>query len=113
MRYRLADDAKPQITLLLLATALTFVLWFIPFADYLVYPIRLFVTFVHEGGHALAAILTGGSVQSLTVAPDSSGLVKAYSGSQLATLIFSRDMENMELALLNVIIEFMCPRVNV
>lgn len=89
MRYRIAEDARPQITLLLVATIITVALWFIPFADYLVYPIRLFVTFVHEGGHALAAVLTGGSVQSLTVSPDSSGLVKAYSSSSLATLIFS------------------------
>jgi len=89
MKYKIAEDARPQIMLLLIATALTIALWFIPFADYLVYPIRLFVTFIHEGGHALAAVLTGGSVQSLTVAPDSSGLVKAYSDNSLATLIFS------------------------
>jgi len=89
MKYKIAEDARPQITLLLIATALTIALWFIPFADYLVYPIRLFVTFIHEGGHALAAVLTGGSVQSLTVSPDSSGLVKAYSDSSIATLIFS------------------------
>ena len=89
MKYKIAEEARPQIKLLLIATLITVVLWFIPFADYLVYPIRLFVTFIHEGGHALAAVLTGGSVQSLTVAPDSSGLVKAYSSNSLATLIFS------------------------
>ena len=89
MKYKIAEDARPQIMLLLIATALTIALWFIPFADYLVYPIRLFVTFIHEGGHALAAVLTGGSVESLTVAPDSSGLVTAYSSSSIATLIFS------------------------
>ncbi len=89
MKYKIAEDARPQIILLLIATAITVALWFVPFADYLVYPIRLFVTFIHEGGHALAAVLTGGSVQSLTVAPDSSGLVKAYSSSAIATLIFS------------------------
>jgi len=89
MRYKIAEDVRPQLMLLLIATAITIALWFIPYADYLVYPIRLFVTFIHEGGHALAAILTGGSVQSLTVSPDSSGLVKAYSDSSIATLIFS------------------------
>ena len=89
MKYKIAEDARPQITLLLIATVLTIALWFIPFADYLVYPIRLFVTFIHEGGHALAAVLTGGSVQSLTVSPDSSGLVKAYSDGSIGTLIFS------------------------
>jgi hypothetical protein len=74
MRYKLAEDAKPQVLLLLLATVITIALWFIPYADYLVYPVRLFVTFIHESSHALIAVLTGGSVQSLTIASDGSGL---------------------------------------
>lgn len=75
MRYKLAEDAKPQVLLLIVATVITIALWFIPFADYLVYPIRLFVTFIHEGSHAITAFLTGGSVQSLTIASDGSGVV--------------------------------------
>jgi hypothetical protein len=74
MKYKLAEDAKPQIWLLLIATVITIALWFIPYADYLVYPVRLFVTFIHESSHALIAVLTGGSVQSLTIASDGSGL---------------------------------------
>jgi hypothetical protein len=75
MRYKLAEDAKPQVWLLLVATIITIALWFIPFADYLVYPIRLFVTFIHESSHALVGFITGGSVQSLTIASDGSGVV--------------------------------------
>ncbi len=75
MRYTLAEDAKPKAALLLIATVATVLLWFIPYAEYLVYPIRLFVTFIHEGSHALIAVLTGGSVQSLTIASDGSGAV--------------------------------------
>ena len=75
MRYKLAENAKPQVLLLLIATLLTIALWFIPYADYLVYPIRLFVTFIHESSHAIIALLTGGSVQSLTIAADGSGVV--------------------------------------
>lgn len=75
MGYKLAEDAKPQVTLLIIATLITIGLWFIPYADYLVYPIRLFVTFIHEGSHALVAVLTGGSVHSLTIASDGSGAV--------------------------------------
>jgi len=56
MGYKLAEDAKPQVILLIIATVITIVLWFIPFADYLVYPIRLFVTFIHEASHALIAV---------------------------------------------------------
>lgn len=75
MKYKLADDAKPQAKLLVIATLLTIGLWFIPYAEYLVYPIRLFVTFIHEGSHALVAFVTGGAVQSLTIAADGSGVV--------------------------------------
>src|SRR3982751_693623 len=75
MRYKLAEDAKPQVWLLLVATVITIALWFIPLGEYLVYPIRLFVTFVHEGSHALVGFLTGGSVQSLTIGSDGSGMV--------------------------------------
>jgi len=88
-KYKVAEDAKPQIFLLLIATVITIALWFIPYADYLVYPIRLFVTFVHEGSHVLAALLTGGSIESLTVSPDTSGLVMFRYNSQISQLITS------------------------
>ena len=89
MKYRLADDAKPQVKLLLLATLITVVLWFLPYADYLVYPIRLFVTFIHEGSHVLASLITGGSVQSMTVSSDGSGMVQSLTSSPLSVLITS------------------------
>lgn len=89
MRYKLAEDAHPQVKLLLLATLITVVLWFLPYAGYLVYPVRLFVTFIHEGSHVLASLLTGGSIQSMTVAPDGSGAVQSLSSSWLSVLITS------------------------
>ncbi|MBS1789803.1 MAG: M50 family metallopeptidase [Acidobacteria bacterium] len=49
------------------ASVLSVVLASIPLARMVIYPIRLFVTFIHEGGHALAAILTLGQVESLHV----------------------------------------------
>lgn len=58
---------------LLVATTISVLLWFIPYAEVLTYPFRIFVTFIHEGGHALAALLTGNSVQSLSVAMNASG----------------------------------------
>src|SRR5262245_15248150 len=89
MQFKVAHDARPQVQLLLLASAISIALWFIPFASWLVYPIQLFVTFIHEGGHALAALLTGGSVHSLSVAPDGSGMVMSSSGSTLSMMITS------------------------
>ena len=73
MRLRLSNDARPQAMTLLIAATISVVLWFIPFAEFLTYPFRIFVTFIHEGGHALAALLTGNSVASLSVATNASG----------------------------------------
>lgn len=89
MKYKVAEDAKPQLILLLIATAITIALWFIPFADYLVYPIRLFVTFIHEGSHALASVLTGSPVQSLTISGDGSGAVYAIPSNWFSALFIS------------------------
>lgn len=93
MNYRLAEDAKPQMTLLLAASGVSVGLWvvslFIPLAAYLVYPLQLFATFVHEGGHALVTFITGNSVQSLTVSPDTSGMVWSQASGFSSLLISS------------------------
>jgi hypothetical protein len=73
MKYGISRDARPQATLLLTAAIISIVLWFIPFAELVTYPFRIFVTFIHEGGHAIAALLTGNSVESLSIATNASG----------------------------------------
>jgi hypothetical protein len=73
MKLGISRDARPQATLLLTAAVISVVLWFIPFAEILTYPFRIFVTFIHEGGHAIAALLTGNSVESLSIATNASG----------------------------------------
>lgn len=93
MNYQIATDAKPQFTLLLWAIlaslGLWMVSWFIPFTGYLFYPLQLFATFVHEGSHVLAAVLTGSQVLSLTVSPDTSGVVWSAASSWVAQLFIS------------------------
>lgn len=46
------------------------------------YPVQLLVVFVHECGHALASVLTGGSVRELVINPDLSGHMAATGGNQ-------------------------------
>jgi hypothetical protein len=92
MRYTLAEEAKPQISILIIATLVSVgiwaISWFVPAAAYVLYPLQLFATFVHEGSHALAAFVTGNAVQSLTVSPDGSGAVWSQS-SGLSSLFIS------------------------
>lgn len=56
------------------------VLWQIPYFGFVVYPFRLFGTFVHELGHGLAALATGGHFERFTVSPDLSGLAWSSGG---------------------------------
>jgi Peptidase M50B-like len=80
------DEFKPDrdsITFLVAASILTILIWFIPLASILVYPLRLFVTFIHEGGHALAALLTFGSVDRFIVFANASGETYTRGGMPL------------------------------
>src|SRR5947207_15981111 len=89
MKYKLSQDARPQAMTLLLATAISIILWFVPFAEILSYPFRIFVTFIHEGGHAVAALLTGNSVQSLSVAMNGSGETYTTQGGMFSQMLVS------------------------
>lgn len=53
----------------------------------IMYPIRLLVTFLHEFGHALGALLTGGSVENVQINPDGSGFTKTMGGSRSVILM--------------------------
>jgi len=88
MNLRLSQDARPQAMTLLVATAVSLLLWFIPFAWLLYYPFELFVTFIHEGGHALAAVLTGGSVDYMWIASDTQGLTASRGRGGMLSQMF-------------------------
>ncbi|HEY7786176.1 MAG TPA: M50 family metallopeptidase [Pyrinomonadaceae bacterium] len=89
MKVSISRDARPQAMTLLAAAAISIVLWFIPYAELLTYPFRIFVTFIHEGGHALAALVTGNSVQSLSVAMNASGETYTTQGGFISQVLVS------------------------
>lgn len=79
---------------MLLITALTFaivyVMWVDPFNwrvfEIILYPLRLFVTYIHEAGHSLAAIGTGGRVIQFVVSLDGSGVATTAGGNRAIIL---------------------------
>src|SRR5918911_4695113 len=90
MRFtNVAADARPQARTLLIAAALTIALWFIPFVSVLTYPFNIFVTFIHEGGHALAALLTGNHVESLSVFMNAGGETYTTQGGMFSQILVS------------------------
>ncbi|HSB11159.1 MAG TPA: M50 family metallopeptidase [Blastocatellia bacterium] len=73
-------EARDSFKLLVLATLLTLALWFIPFAGVITYPVRLFVTFIHEIGHALAALASFGGVNRVALDWGGSGVTFTKGG---------------------------------
>lgn len=59
---------------------LLLLLWQVPMLGWLVYPFRLFGTFVHELSHGLAALATGGQFVRFSVHTDLSGLAWSAGG---------------------------------
>lgn len=67
---------------LMLLTGLVFALWQTPVA----LPLKILTVFLHEMSHALAALLTGGSIESLTIDPQQGGAVMARGGNRFISL---------------------------
>ncbi|MBK8315286.1 MAG: M50 family metallopeptidase [Acidobacteria bacterium] len=82
MAKQVQTNGRESVWLLVLAAALTMLIYYIPMGFFAVYPLRLFVTFIHEGGHALMALLTAGSVEKLVIYADASGETYTRGGSQ-------------------------------
>jgi hypothetical protein len=74
------QETRNAFALLLLCSALTIGLWFIPYVGFLTYPFRIFVTLIHESGHAIAALLTLGHVWRITLDWDGNGLTETSGG---------------------------------
>ncbi|HYO89017.1 MAG TPA: M50 family metallopeptidase [Candidatus Limnocylindrales bacterium] len=81
-------SAHRRRTLLIAALAVGIVLiaWNVPALDFAMYPLRLFVTFVHESGHGLAALLSGGQFRTLAVMADGSGVATTAGGARALIL---------------------------
>lgn len=75
------------LVFLVVAAVLAAAIGSLPFGSLALYPFSLFVTLIHETGHALAASLTFGTAQNLRINPDLSGVVNTKGG--LGPLIYS------------------------
>lgn len=63
-------------------TALNFALWQTP----VVVPLKILIVFLHELSHALAAWLTGGSVEQISLSPQQGGFAITRGGNLFAIL---------------------------
>ena len=71
---------RRDLTLALVAFGIAFVLWQIQGLFFITYPFRLFVTMIHELGHGLSAMLTGGEFVKFEVSKRGAGLATTRPG---------------------------------
>lgn len=74
------SSAQRSFGLALVAGLIVLVLWNVPQLDFLLYPFRLFVTFAHESGHGLAALLTGGHFLGFEIFANGAGQAATAGG---------------------------------
>jgi len=75
---RILSSRRPIGNWLWAAVAVSLAVSLTPWAPFLLYPFKLFTTWVHECGHALMTVLVGGRVTSITIEPDTSGLTQSF-----------------------------------
>jgi hypothetical protein len=76
-------QSRAREVLLTLAIAL---LALVLFDTRILYPLRLFVVFLHELSHGLAAVLTGGSIERIELQAQEGGFCVTRGGSRFLTL---------------------------
>ena len=62
---------------LIIALLASLALWNLPFGGYLLYPFKLFATWLHESSHGLVMLLTGAGFDRMEIYKDTSGLAYA------------------------------------
>jgi hypothetical protein len=72
-----APAARPSSMWLVIAAVVALGLSLTPWGQQVLYPFKLFTTWVHECGHAFMTLLVGGDVSSITIQPDTSGLTQS------------------------------------
>jgi hypothetical protein len=71
-------DDRHELRTLAIALLASLLLWNLPFGGVLLYPFKLFATWLHELSHGVAMILTGAGFDHIVIYRDTSGLAYAY-----------------------------------
>jgi len=67
-------NMKSKLSIIILTAILYWILQnYIPYGVYIILPINLFVTFLHEFGHAFFALITGGTVHEVYIQANGAG----------------------------------------
>jgi len=87
-RRDLSVNNSQAVTLGIIAVYVVVIalLWNIPYVRNVLWPFKMLTIAFHEFGHAFAAILTGGKVESISLDPNEGGVTHMRGGKQAITL---------------------------
>ncbi len=85
-RKATVNERRRALVIAAVASVLMYIMWNTPMLGVVMAPLRLFVTYVHEAGHSLGALLTGGRVIGFLVSPDGSGLATTAGGNRAVVI---------------------------
>ena len=68
------EESRRHERLLFLSLLATLLLWNLPFGWYLLYPCKLFATWIHETSHGILMLITGAGFDYMLLFRDTSGL---------------------------------------
>jgi hypothetical protein len=77
LKQRIGGTRRPPVNWFWAAVAVSLVVSLTPWAPFLLYPFKLFTTWVHECGHALMTVVVGGQVRSIAIEPNTSGVTRS------------------------------------
>lgn len=78
MKEKPKNNSKAaEFGLVIIIVVVSFFLW----DTFFVFPIKLFVVFMHEASHALAILISGGSISEISIGFDLGGKVTANGGN--------------------------------
>lgn len=77
---------QQDVALLFIIGLVSVWLWRVPIIGWLFYPFRLFVTYIHECAHGIAAVMTGGRFHRFVVHPSRSGVAMTSGGIRWVVL---------------------------
>ena len=66
---------------LVIALFVSLIMWNLPFGGFILYPLKLLATWLHELSHGVAMILTGAGFDHMQIYQDTSGLAFALGGT--------------------------------
>ncbi len=79
-----------SLLMLLIATVITIIIWFLPFGRLILYPFTILGTWFHEMGHGLTSLMLGGHFDRLEIFSNGSGL--AYTA--IRGLLVNKELES-------------------